>query len=168
MAGSEQRGVDFARDDLFDGAVCIVTARKTTSPEAVKQVEGFWLRLGCRVEQMTPVVHDRVVAAISHVPHAAAVSLVNATPTEAFASSGRGFLDTSRVASGPANVWADIFMTNRQNVTAGIDRLICELSRLRDTVDRQNQVQLEKLLNRARQRRADLIDDKLKQKELLK
>jgi prephenate dehydrogenase len=168
MAGSEQQGIDFARDDLFDGATCIVTQRGRCLCQAATCITTFWQDLGCHVVAMSPARHDRLVAGVSHVPHAAAVALVNATRPDWLHCAGKGFLDTSRVASGPANVWADIFLTNAESVTTGIDRLVKELTVLRNAVARQQRTRIENLLNKARQRRATMINEKLKRKELLK
>ncbi|MFC1761047.1 prephenate dehydrogenase [Planctomycetota bacterium] len=168
MAGSEQQGIDYARDDLFDGATCIVTFRQRKATQSTTCILTFWRDLGCQVVTMSPAQHDRIVAGVSHVPHAMAVALVNATRPEWLSCAGKGFLDTSRVASGPANVWADIFLTNTDSVTAGIDRLIKELTKLRHAVAGQQRGRIERLLTNARQQRASMINEKLKRKELLK
>lgn len=168
MAGSEQQGLEFSRDDLFEGAVTVVTRQGRVPQQAVDCIEGFWRRLGCRTRIMTPAAHDRTVAAISHVPHAAATALVNATRPEHLWCAGKGFLDTSRVASGPANVWRDIFQTNPDPVIRGIDRLIGELEKLKTAVAEGHHDRLEQLLDRGRTRRAELIQDMLNKKELLK
>jgi prephenate dehydrogenase len=168
MAGSEQQGLEYARDDLFEGAVTIITCRGSSPPAAVARIEAFWRGLGCRTRIMTPAAHDRAVAAISHVPHAAATALVNATRTEHLGCAGKGFLDTSRVASGPANVWCDIFQTNPDPVIRGIDRLVGELEKIKKAVAAGHRGRLEQLLDRGRTRRAKLIQDMLNKKELLK
>lgn len=168
MAGSEQQGLEFARDDLFEGATTIITRLGSVPAQAVDCIEAFWRCLGCRTRIMTPEAHDRAVAAVSHVPHAAATALVNATRAEHLWCAGKGFLDTSRVASGPANVWSDIFQTNPDHVIRGIDRVIAELEKLKKAVAEGRRSRLEQLLNRGRTRRADLIQDMLNKKELLK
>ena len=167
MAGSEQRGLEFARDDLFDRALCLLTHDRTTNPEALAQVESFWRGLGCRTERLTPTQHDRIVAHISHVPHALAAALINAMPDKELVFAGKGFMDTSRIASGPADVWADIFMTNPQAVCRGIDRVIDQLTRLRAAIEIQKRAPIERLLDKARRRRAAMIKDKIDRKELL-
>ena len=69
IVGSEQRGVEFARDDLFDRAVCILTTTEKTNRQAVQILKRFWSGLGCFVEIMKPAEHDRVFANVSHLPH---------------------------------------------------------------------------------------------------
>ena len=115
IAGSEQRGVEFARDDLFDKAMCILTTTKTTNRKAVQTLKMFWSKLGCFVKSMSPVKHDKIFANVSHVPHITAAALVNASKIEDMKFAGKGFMDTSRIASGPVNIWADILLTNANN-----------------------------------------------------
>ncbi len=167
MAGSEQSGLEYARDDLFERALCLITLRKDTPQWAVKTVSEVWKTLGCRVESMLPDQHDRVVAKISHVPHVMAASLMNASHPEDLMYTGRGFVDTSRVASGPEEIWTDILLTNAQHVSKGIDKTIAELTKLKTAIESGRRGRVRQLLNQARQKRAKMIDDKISRKELL-
>ncbi len=76
MAGSEKRGVRFARADLFRDALCIVTPTAKTDAEAIGKVEGFWKMLGMWTKRMSAEEHDRLVGMVSHLPHVAAAALV--------------------------------------------------------------------------------------------
>ena len=166
IAGSEQRGVEFGRDDLFEGTGCIITKNASTNPSAVKTLKNFWSRLGCRVSQMTPQQHDKILGNVSHLPHVVAAALLNASDLNELKSCGKGFIDTSRIASGPANIWADIFHTNPDNICKGIDRTIKELLKIKKAVKVKNKKQIEKLLALARDKRARLMDYKVSKKEL--
>ncbi|MFB0524543.1 MAG: prephenate dehydrogenase [Phycisphaerae bacterium] len=167
VAGSEQRGIEFARDDLFEQASCILTTTKKTNRQAVQTLKRFWSDLGCTVKLMTPAEHDRIFANISHLPHVVAAALINANNSEELKLAGKGFIDTSRVASGPANIWADVLLTNANNATKGVDKIIAELSKLKKAIKSQNKKQIENLLQRARDKRAALINYKIKKKELI-
>jgi prephenate dehydrogenase len=167
IAGSEQRGVDFARDDLCDRAMCILTATQKTNQQAVRTLEEFWSKLGCMVKLMKPAEHDRIFANVSHIPHITAAALINATNGSEMKFAGKGFLDTSRIASGPANIWADVLLTNTGNISKGIDKVIAELHKLKKAVDKQDREQIEKLLAAAKKKRAALIDYKIEQKEII-
>jgi len=167
IAGSEQRGVEFARDDLFDQATCILTTTKKSNNRAVRTLKRFWSELGCSVKLMGPADHDRIFANVSHLPHMAAAALINASKTKELKFAGRGFMDTSRIASGPANIWADVLLTNANNTTRGIDKIIAELLKLKKAVKSGNEKQIEKLLEAARVKRAALIKQKIKRKELI-
>lgn len=166
IAGSEKRGLEYARDDLLSGAACIVTKTSGTDPEAAKSVEQFWTQLGCKVRIMSPARHDRIFGRVSHLPHLTATALVNANTPGDMQYAGRGFIDTTRVASGPANVWADILMTNPQTCADGIDALIDQLRRIQQAIRDGDEAKLKKLLEKAAQKRANMIQHKIDQKEL--
>jgi len=167
IAGSEQRGVEFARGDLFDRATCILTTTKNTNRRAVQILKRFWSALGCSVKLMTPAEHDRILANISHLPHIAAAALINFNKSEELKFAGKGFIDTSRIASGPTNIWADVLLTNTTNTIRGIDKIIAELLKLKKAIKSSNKKQIEKLLEAARDKRAAMINYKIKKKELV-
>jgi prephenate dehydrogenase len=167
IAGSEQRGVEFARDDLFDTARCILTATPATDRTAMKLLKDFWSALGCSMRVMSPAEHDRVYANISHLPHVIAAGLVNASDDEDMKFAGKGFLDSTRISSGPASIWTDVLLANRENIAAGLDRTIAELSRLQAAIRDGQRDRITELLETARRKRADLVKYKIRRKELL-
>jgi prephenate dehydrogenase len=167
IAGSEQRGIEFARDDLFERAVCILTTTTKTNHGAVRTLKKFWSRLGCCVKLMRPVEHDRILANVSHLPHIAAVSLMNASSVKELPFAGKGFMDMSRIASSPTNIWADVLATNESNVIRSIDRITAELGKLKRAIKTGAKKQIEELLEAARSKRSALIKYKIKKKELI-
>lgn len=167
VAGSEQRGVEFARDDLFDQARCIVTTTPATDGSVVKLLKSFWSTLGCSVQTMSPADHDRIFAHISHVPHVMAAGLVNASEDGDMKFAGKGFLDSTRIASGPATIWTDVLLANRQNIADGLDRAMAELSKLQAAIREGKKERIEQLLEAARTKRAALVKRKIRKKELL-
>ena len=167
IAGSEQGGVEFARDDLLTHARCILTTTAQTSRTAVRTLKDFWSSLGCFVETMRPAEHDRVFADVSHLPHLIAAALVNASDRKDMRFAGKGFLDSTRIASGPATIWTDVLLANTDNLTAGIDRVLAELSQLRKAIDTQDRQSIEALLESACRKRAALVKYKIQKKELL-
>jgi prephenate dehydrogenase len=167
IAGSEQRGVEFARDDLFEKALCILTKTKNTAGATIEVLKRFWSSLGCCVKVMRPAEHDRVFANISHLPHIMAVSLVNMNSARDLKFAGKGFIDTSRIASGPANIWADVLATNAKNSVKGIDRIIAELEKLKNAIHSQDKKKIKRLLEAARTKRSKLVEYKMSKKELI-
>ena len=166
MAGSEQRGVEFARADLFDDAHCIITPTSATSRQTVSFLSQFWKELGLRICRMNPAEHDRILARISHLPHILATALINCSDEKQMLLCGKGFLDTTRIASGPPGVWHDIIMSNDKNTDAAIDRLISQLRRLQKALRDGNNQAVTRMLNEARSKRDNLVAKKLKRKEL--
>lgn len=141
LAGSEKKGVIEARADLFEGAICILTRTGKTDSSALKKAAAFWSGIGCRTKVLTAQRHDKVVALISHLPHLAAAQLVKAAKGNLdFASSG--FCDTTRIASSGAEIWADIFLTNKKFITQAIDRYIKNLKIVKDLISRGDKARL--------------------------
>lgn len=167
IAGSEQRGVEFARDDLFEGALCILTTTPQTNRKAVGTLRRFWTAIGCTVKTMTPAQHDRILANVSHLPHITAVSLVNANNIEDLKFAGKGFIDTTRIASGPANIWVDVLLTNANNITKGIDKITAELGKMKAAIKNRDRKKIEKLLEAARNKRNEMIKYKMRKKEII-
>ncbi len=128
MAGSERGGFAAARSDLFDGATVILTPTKQTSREAQRLAEKFWTALGSNLAILSPEMHDQMVAAISHIPHLIAAALVNHAVTfgDLDLAAG-GFRDTTRVASGSPELWAEILLANGDAVGFQVRQLISQL-----------------------------------------
>jgi len=167
IVGSEQRGVEFARDDLFEQSVCILTTTKKTNRQALQVLKRFWTGLGCFVKIMKPADHDKIFAYVSHLPHILAAAMINVNSNKNLKCAGKGFMDTSRVASGPANIWADILQTNAFNTARGIDKVITELKKFQKAIGSGNKKEIERLLEKARGKRAELINYKIKNKEII-
>jgi prephenate dehydrogenase len=167
IAGSEQRGVEFARDDLFEQAVCILTTTNKTNHQAVQTLKGFWSRLGCSVKLMRPAEHDRILANVSHLPHITAAALMNASDVKELTFAGKGFMDASRIASSPTNIWTDVLATNANNITRSIDRITAEFGKLKKAIKNGSKKQIENLLEKARDKRSALIKYKIRKKELI-
>jgi prephenate dehydrogenase len=138
MAGSEQNGLDAARVGLFDGAPCIVTPHAGADAAAVATVHRFWETLGGRVLELSPAAHDEIVALVSHFPHLLAAVLVNLVAEKnaaAFDFAGPGFRDTTRVASGPPVMWAEILRENHAAVRAAVEAMIEKLREIATLLD---------------------------------
>ncbi len=153
MAGSEQAGIEAARRDLFENAVCLLTPVATTEPAALQQAHDFWKGLGGVVRTLSPQMHDEIVARVSHLPHAVAAAVVNVVCREdgrALEFAGGGFRDFSRIASGPAEMWTEICLENRHELGRALDALLEELTRLRAALENADGVELKAMLKRAK------------------
>ncbi len=135
MAGGEKQGMPNARADLLTDATCILTPTESTDPGALATVDWFWKQLKMQTLQLSPGEHDRQVADISHLPHAVAAAMVRIQTTDALKLAARGFADSTRIAAGDSGLWRDIFLDNRDNVKAGIQRLQTELAELTRRLD---------------------------------
>ena len=158
MAGGEKMGVLAARADLFDNAVCIVTPTKKSHALAVRKVEQFWKSLGARVLKMDAAQHDSLVSRSSHLPHVVAATLANlvlnpAGPKMQAALCATGFRDTTRVASGSPEMWRDIALANRKNVSQSVDAFVVELKKFQGALKRGDARAIENFYATAKQRR---------------
>jgi prephenate dehydrogenase len=135
MAGGERTGWRHGSADLFEGAACLMTPLAVTRRDAVAQVGRLWQALGADVSLCSPAEHDRLVARVSHVPHAAAFALALAESAGRragdFAYAGKGWRDTTRVAASDAQLWSDVFLHHPQALAQGLKGLEAASARLR-------------------------------------
>jgi prephenate dehydrogenase len=123
IAGSDRSGIDASSDDLFVSAKCIVTPTERSDKSALEKVMALWRAFGPEVVTMDPHRHDRIYASVSHLPHLIAYTLVNTAAElepSSLAFSGRGFLDTTRIAASSHELWRDICLMNRENMLEAI------------------------------------------------
>jgi prephenate dehydrogenase len=163
MAGSEKRGVEFARADLFQNALCILTPSERTDAQAIAGVEGFWELLGMRTCRMGAEEHDAALADVSHLPHALAAALVAMQSPAAMNLAGKGFLDTTRIAGGDGGLWRDIFQDNAANMRSAISRLRAQLDDFERLLEPGRGEELRQWLDAASAKRSNLLQQKLRE-----
>jgi prephenate dehydrogenase len=163
MAGSEKRGVEFARADLYRNALCIVTPSDRTPASALEEVEGFWRLLGMHTCRMSPDDHDRALAEVSHLPHALAAALVTMQSPEAMELAGKGFLDTTRIAGGDGGLWRDIFLDNAPNLRAALRKLRGQLEAFERLLEPDKADELRRWLDQAAGKRLAVLQEKLRE-----
>jgi prephenate dehydrogenase len=164
MCGKEAGGLAAADPRLYENApfvLCPVPGRAAT---AVARAAGLARVLDARPRVLDAARHDRLVAAISHVPYTTAVALVVAAESLA-ASEGDtlwelaagGFRDTTRVAAGELDMWVDILLTNQPAVLAHLDRLDAILQHVRRAIAADDVATLRAVLAAAQTRRRRLF-----------
>lgn len=158
MAGAEKTGVGAAREDLFVNAICVVTPTKKSNLAAVRRIEQFWKSLGARTVRLAPEEHDIFVGRSSHLPHFVAAALANLVLNPAGSAMQRqlcanGFRDTTRIASGSPEMWRDIALANRKNLSRSVDDFIAELQEFQRVLKKSDARAILKLLETAKDRR---------------
>jgi prephenate dehydrogenase len=133
IAGNERSGADAGDASLYVGRQVILTPLPETSVAALRRVEEFWTTCGARVARLDPARHDRILAAVSHLPHLLAFTLVaelasRQDSAEYMSNAGSGFRDFTRIAGSSPEMWRDIALANR-------DALLTELGAYRDALD---------------------------------
>jgi len=158
LGGGARGGFEFATAALFARRPWIFTPVKG-SEEAVARLSAFVSGLGAHPATMTAEEHDRLMSLISHLPQLAATALMEVVGRAATASglkmAGQGLVDTTRLASSPADVWRDICVTNADEIRSALDLLIERLSEMRADLERAEVI--DEVFNDAAHWRAELM-----------
>ncbi len=139
LAGAESAGVEHAREDLFEGSVWYLTpATGSTAGVLYERLHRLLAALGARPTAIDADTHDRLLATVSHLPHALANLLV-AQAASALQEGGQGrlpavgpsFRDATRVAGANSAIWTDIYLSNRDALIDALDDLGSRMAELR-------------------------------------
>lgn len=158
IAGAEKSGPTAAFETLFDGKKVVITPLPENEPAAVLRVREVWSACGAIIHEMPPQDHDRVFAAVSHLPHLLAFGLVHdlagrANAEQLFGYAASGFRDFTRIAGSHPEMWRDICMANRQALLAELDQYLAELAYLRALLLSGDSERLEQHFDEARKAR---------------
>jgi prephenate dehydrogenase len=153
MAGSELTGMEHARQDLFEGATCILTPLDDVSAQQIENLQKLWQAVGMHVTRTTPEKHDEIVAHISHLPHLLASSLCSyllEQDSDWKHLCGGGLRDTTRVAAGDPTLWKQIIEQNREEVLRAIEGFENELHAFKTAIREQDTLKLIAKLERGK------------------
>jgi prephenate dehydrogenase len=155
IAGREASGVEAAVADLFRAARVVLTPASSTAPDAVELVKACWEAAGARVASMPAERHDRIFAAVSHLPHVLSFALVSEIAEredaeELLGFAAGGFRDFTRIAASSPEMWRDIALQNRAALLEEMDRYGARLAVFRELVARGDGPGLERLMTEAR------------------
>lgn len=158
IAGAERSGPEAAIATLFEHRDVVLTPLAENPPQAIALVRSAWQACGARVLDMTASAHDQVLASISHVPHfLSSVYMAQvaqaADATTRLALAGSGFRDFTRIAAGSAEMWRDIFLSNREAVQTELTAVRKVLMQAEAALQAQDGSALQALLEQAAQAR---------------
>ena len=162
MCGKELTGMAAAEADLYRGAPWIVTPLTRTPPAATAMVQELAQAIGARPRFLEAARHDRLVAAISHLPYAMAAALVLAaqqvahTDPAVWEVAASGFRDTSRVAASDVTMMLDILLTNHEAVQALLGLARQQLDTLAQALAQGDETTLRRLMETAAAQRREL------------
>jgi prephenate dehydrogenase len=128
MAGSEKSGTQSGTQGLFSGKKCFVVPGKKSGRQALARVFRLWRALGAVPVSLPARKHDRVMAAVSHLPQLLSSALVASLAGQKKRSAvkkyaGSGWRDMTRLAASDENVWVPIFTENKKNLLPLLARL---------------------------------------------
>jgi prephenate dehydrogenase len=136
IAGRESNGPDAAIPDLYRGKKTVLAPLAENPPAAVERVADAWRRCGAVIHMLTPQEHDKVFAAVSHLPHLLAYALVDDIANKPHADllfqyAASGFRDFTRIAGSSPEMWRDISLANRDALLGELDAYLAQLTTLR-------------------------------------
>ncbi len=136
IAGRESNGPDAAIVDLYRGKKFVLTPLPENAQGAIDRVGAAWAQCGAIVHRLTPEQHDKVFAAVSHLPHLLAYALVDEIAGKPnagllFQYAASGFRDFTRIAGSSPEMWRDISLANHCALLNELDAYLAQLSRMR-------------------------------------
>jgi prephenate dehydrogenase len=160
ITGREVSGVEYADAGLYAGRQVILTPIERTLSAKVEQAAALWRALGCEVSQMSPESHDAAFAAVSHMPHLIAFALMNGIMgqpegQEFLSLAGPGFRDFSRIAASDPQLWRDVLIANREELSRQTQHFRRALDEMEHLIAQGQADELERLINRASHARAN-------------
>jgi len=155
IAGRETSGVDAATAELFRGARVVLTPEAQTAPDALDTVRAAWEAAGARVTQLAAETHDRIFAAVSHLPHILSFALVSEIAAredcaDLLGFAAGGFRDFTRIAASSPEMWRDIALQNKAALLDELDRYEARLAVFRALIEKADGPALERLMTEAR------------------
>ena len=159
IAGKEVSGVEHADADLYYGKQVILTPIERTLTAQLNKAASVWTALGCHVVQMSPQAHDAAYAAVSHLPHLIAFSLINSITSQPHGAdymslAGPGFRDFTRIAASDPKMWRDVLIANREELLAQSKLFQQTLQSLEKLIINSDGDALELLIEQASRKRA--------------
>ena len=161
MTGAETSGFGSADPYLFENAFYLLTPDLDTDTEALNTLRSLVSSLGALLMEISAAEHDSIAAAISHLPHFMAASLVTAVAKmpvgkKAMALAAGGFRDTTRITAGSPIMWRDIFLSNRDQVLGTLRFMRSAMDELEDALKKSDGEEIYHILNEAGQVRKGL------------
>ncbi|MDR0380134.1 MAG: prephenate dehydrogenase/arogenate dehydrogenase family protein, partial [Candidatus Accumulibacter sp.] len=155
IAGAENSGAAAARADLYRRKKVVLTPLPENPAANLARVRSAWTWCGAEVVELAPETHDRVFAAVSHLPHLLSFALVYELATREdgdlhFNFAAAGFRDFTRIAASHPEMWRDICLANRAALLGELERYQERLDELRDALFRSDGAALQKILDEAR------------------
>jgi len=136
IAGREFNGPEAAISDLYIGKKVVLTPLVENRPDDIERVVQVWQQCGACIHYLSPQEHDRIFAAVSHLPHMLAYALVDEIAQKSHANvlfqyAASGFRDFTRIAASSAPMWRDIALANQEALLLELDAYLAQLNRLR-------------------------------------
>ncbi len=160
MAGREFSGIERSVSNLFDKASMILT-NVNADIFTLEAIKNFYLSLGFgEVVITSPEHHDKAIAFTSQLCHIVSNAFIkNQIASEHFGYSAGSYKDLTRVARLNPKMWAELMVSNKDNLSNQLDEFIMNISKYSVALKSGDQTMLEHLLSEGNERKL-LIDSK--------
>lgn len=150
LAGMEKKGPQNARSGIFKGSLCLIVPSKKAKDSSLRGAIKFWKAIGARIEVLDSSIHDRILAFVSHLPHAAAFGMLDCIKPDYLRYAASGLKDTTRIGLSDPHLWRDIFLTNQKELLRAIASFRSSLTRLESLIKNSHSEALVAYLEKAR------------------
>ncbi len=159
MAGTEKKGVNAGKIELFDNSKWVITPTNRTDQIALKTLSKLFKNMGCDICFENPDIHDQAVANISHLPIYLASCLIETAYCQnnedllnlSKKLAASGFSDTSRVGAGNPFLGVDLAENNTINILNSIKNFKKNISEIEKIFEERNWDVLESKLKKGQE-----------------
>ena len=165
IAGTEHSGPTAGFSSLFKNRWCILSADNQVDKDKIENLEKFWSKLGSKVKVMSFEDHDYVLSLTSHLPHAAAYSIVRTAinnedkfKSDVIQYSAGGLRDFTRIAASDPLMWKDIFIDNSENILKVLDNYSKNLDDIKSAIKNKDSEKLLEIFSSTKKVRKEIIE----------
>ena len=158
MAGSHNSGFKFSRSNLFQGAPMVLVPPRFDDPELLQRAEDYLNPCNFGSYSITTAEeHDQTIAFTSQMPHILSNAFIKSpTALQHKGFSAGSYKDLTRVASLNPNMWADLFLLNKENILFELETYIDSLQKYKDAISHEDQGTLIALLDEGRRMKEEV------------
>ena len=165
IAGTEYSGPAAGFSSLFKNRWCILSADNQVAKDKIENLEKFWSKLGSKVKIMSFEDHDYILSLTSHLPHAAAYSIVRTAinnedkfKNDVIQYSAGGLRDFTRIAASDPLMWKDIFFDNSDNILKVLDNYSINLDEIKNAIKNKDSKKLLEIFSSTKKVRKEIIE----------
>ena len=155
MWGTEYSGPQAAIRGAFENKAVIICNAEDSDADALEWVKGMYKKIGMHLLEMEAKAHDLHAAYVSHISHITSFALANTVlekekeENAIFALASAGFESTVRLAKSNPAMWVPIFMQNKENILDVLKEHIAQLSRFKESIEKEDNEYLMRLIEDA-------------------
>ncbi len=155
MAGREYKGISYADCNQFEQANFIIVPTENNTERAINTAKDIAKVLKFKnVSVLSPQEHDDIIGFVSQLCHVIAISLMNISDNPRLVDyTGDSFRDLTRIANINEDLWPELFICNKDNLTREIDDLIRQMNYLKEQIVEENVDEMKRLMVEATARR---------------